>query len=478
MNHTIELLICAAVGIGLAGCASSPLNDSWVLRRPLGESYETYQPPRALDQANSQPPGHPVDELTGDLSLRDALAAALLGNPDLSRFGYDVRAAEARTVQAGLWSNPELSLEIENFAGSGAFDGVDAAEITLSLSQSFPLGGDIKRRKDLARLQGRLAGWDYESARVALLTEVTQRYMDVLAAQRQVELARESLALAEQVAESIGHRIDAGDAPAVERSRATVPVATARIALRRVERSLESARVQLSLTWGSSSPAFKTVMGDLDSVEAPPPVTAFAALISQNPDVARWVTEIASRQAEMELARAEAVPDMTAGLGYRWFNETDDSALVAGVSIPLPVFDRRQGDVLAARFGVASARNQQRAVELRIEAAIASAYARLANAYDEVVGLRDDALPPATQAYHDIRQAFERGNLGYLDVLDAERTLIGLRQQYLDALAKYHGSVAELEGLIGQPLDAVNTTTPVMPSIDSTQNSSKDNDHE
>ena len=82
-----------------------------------------------------------------------------------------------------------------------------------------------------------------------------------------------------------------------------------------------------------------------------------------------------------ELARAEAVPDMTAGLGYRWFNETDDSALVAGVSIPLPVFDRRQGDVLAARFGVASARNQQRAVELRIEAAIASAYARLANAY-------------------------------------------------------------------------------------------------
>ena len=148
------------------------------------------------------------------------------------------------------------------------------------------------------------------------------------------------------------------------------------------------------------------------------------------------------------------------------------------MSIPLPVFDRRQGDVLAARFGVASARNQQRAVELRIEAAIASAYARLANAYDEVVGLRDDALPPATQAYHDIRQAFERGNLGYLDVLDAERTLIGLRQQYLDALAKYHGSVAELEGLIGQPLDAVNTTTPVMPSIDSTQNSSKDNDHE
>jgi cobalt-zinc-cadmium efflux system outer membrane protein len=480
MNKSAGLMICGAMIAGLSGCAPSPLDESyWATQRPLGASLEVDKPPREIDEAERQarPPEEPkVPGVTGELSLRDALAAALRGNPSLSRFGYEVRAAEAEVVQAGLWPNPELDAEFEDFAGTGDLEGVDALEVTLALSQTFPLGGDIEKRQELAQQQGRLAGWDYEAARIALLSETTGRYVDVLAAQRQVELGRESLKLAEQVADSIGRRVDAGDAPAVERSRAAVPVATARIALRRAERLLETARVQLALTWGSSSPAFDSVTGDLDRMRPLPPISGIAALIGQNPDVARWVTEIASRQAEVELARAEAVPDLTAGLGYRWFNETDDSALVAGVSIPLPVFDRRQGDILAGRFGVAAARNQQRAVELEVEAAVAAAYARLANAYDEALALRDTAIPPATEAYNDIRQAFDRGNLGFLDVLEAERTLIDLREQYVNALAEYHGAAAELEGLIGQSLDTVGTPNVGGPPSPSDPNSNTGND--
>lgn len=462
------------------GCAPRPLESSlWPEARPLGRELETVRPDERAPRTSEVIPQSPSP--AGTLALRDAMGAALIGSPELSRFGYDMRAAEAEVVQAGLWPNPELGIELENFAGSDALDGVDGLETTLSFSQTFPLGGDIERRKELARWQGRLAGWDYEAARVALLAEVTRRYVEVLAAQRQVKLARESLGLAEQVAESIGRRVEAGDAPAVERTRAAVPMATARIALRHAERSLESARVRLALTWGSSSPGFASVKGDLNQIRPLPPVSAILSHIGQNPDVARWVTEIASRQAEVELARAEAVPDLTAGLGYRWFNETDDSALVAGVSIPLPLFDRRQGDILAGRFGVASAKNQQRAVELKVEASVATAYARLANAYDEATALRDDAIPPATEAYQDIRRAFDRGNLGFLDVLDAERTLIDLRQQYLDALAAYHGSVAELEGLIGQSLDAVGSapaTSNETPTSNFTPGNDKDTDHE
>jgi cobalt-zinc-cadmium efflux system outer membrane protein len=410
-----------------------------------------------------------VPRPAGEIALRDALAAALLGNPELMRFGYDVRAAEARVVQAGLWANPELELELDEFGGTGELEGVDAAEVTIALSQAFPLGGDIERRQRLARLQGRLAGWDYEAARIALLAEVTGRYAQVLAAQRQVQLAQESLTLAEQVAESIGRRVEAGDAPEVEQSRAAVPAATASIALARAQRNLDTARVRLSLTWGQSTPTFDRAAGDLEQVDAVPTLAALAEHIGQNPDIARWTVEVASRQAEAELARAEAVPDLTATLGYKWFNESDESAMVAGVSIPLPVFDRRQGDILAARFGVAAARHSQRAVQLRIEAALATAYARLANAHDEAIALRDIAIPPATQAYRDIRRAFDQGNLGYLDVLDAERTLIDLRQQHLDALAAYHAAIAEIEGLIGQPLSAVESAEPPAATSSATQ---------
>ncbi|MEQ9453820.1 MAG: TolC family protein [Phycisphaeraceae bacterium] len=402
-------------------------------------------------------PGPDAVEPAGDLTLAHAIAASLRSNPELSGFAYDIRAAEARVVQAGLWQNPELGFELENFAGSDELDGVDGAEATLSLSQTFPLGGDVRRRQALAELEGRLVGWDYEAARIALLTEVTQRYIDLLAAQKRAELAQDSLALAERVSNSIERRVAAGDAAAVEQSRAAVPVALARIEHQRATRELETARVRLALTWGSNEPRFEQVQGDLEHVDPIPTIEALTALVGQNPDVARYAVEIASRQAEAELARAEAVPDLTAGLGFRWFNESDDTALVAGASIPLPVFDRRQGDILAARFGVASARNQQRAIELRLTATLTAAYARLANARSEALALRSDALPPAEAAYRDIQQAFDRGNLGFIDVLDADRTLIDLRQQHLESLAEYHGAAAEIEGLIGSPLPPSNS---------------------
>ena len=71
--------------------------------------------------------------------------------------------------------------------------------------------------------------------------------------------------------------------------------------------------------------------------------------------------------------------------------------------------------------------------------------------------LRDIAIPPATEAFTVTRRAFEKGDLTFLDVLDAERTLVELRTQYLDALAAYHAAVAEIEGLVGQPLDQLTT---------------------
>jgi cobalt-zinc-cadmium efflux system outer membrane protein len=232
-------------------------------------------------------------------------------------------------------------------------------------------------------------------------------------------------------------------------------VVLARIELQRAERSLISAHVRLAETWGDGSPQFDAAVGDLDQLREVPKAEALASLINQNPDAARWAAEIASRQAEVELARAQAVPDLTASLGYRWFNESDDHALVAGVAIELPVLDDRQAEVLAARFGVAAAKNQRRAVELKLAATLSAAYAELVNAHDEATSLREQALPSADEAYDAIRQAFEQGNLGYLDVLDAERTLIDLRHQYLDALKAYHGAAAEIEGLIGQSLDTL-----------------------
>jgi cobalt-zinc-cadmium efflux system outer membrane protein len=383
------------------------------------------------------------------------MALALARSPKLRAFGWDVRRAEAQALQARLWPNPELEAEFENVAGSGPFSGAERLETTLSLAQTFPLGGDIARRRELADYQSQLAGWDYEAARLSVLTEVTQRYIALLAAHRRVAVAQKALQLTEQVQTTTRKRLDAGDASAIELTRAKVPVATAQVDLRRAQRTLAAARKRLALTWGSSEPAFEGVTGSLEQLRTPPAAERLVELINQNPELARWATEISARRAEARLAQAQAVPDLTGRLGIKRDGGEDAHAIEGGISLPLPLFDRRQGDVLAARLAAVSAEHRQRRAEQRLQAMLASAYARLANAYDEATTLRDQALPPATDAFKVTRGAFEKGDLAFIDVLDAERTLVDLRTRYIETLAAYHRSVAEIEGLISRPLDSV-----------------------
>ena len=266
--------------------------------------------------------------------------------------------------------------------------------------------------------------------------------------------------LSQQVRETTLKRIDAGDVPRIESARARVPEAMARVELRRAQRSYDAARRQLALTWAATDPVFHDfdVTSSIDSfedIQAPPPPEALVNLINQNPQIARWATQISARRAETRLARAEAVPELTGRLGYRNDQGSGDHALVAGVSIPLPVFDRRQGASLAARLGVNSAQQRRRDAQLHLEAQLSEAYGNLANAYDEATTLSEEALPPATEAFEVTRRAFEKGDLAFLDVLDAQRTLVELRTRHIEALNQYHTAVAVIEGLIGQSLDAL-----------------------
>ena len=265
--------------LGLTGCMASSQSDySWQEARPLGKELEAYRPPEQPEQMKELEEidlPDPTDELT----LRQAMTLALIRNPNLQAFGWDVRQAEARTLQAGVWENPELEVEFENFGGSDVFSGTQSLETTVSLAQTFPLGGNIERRKEVAGYEAQLAGWDYEAARLDVLTDVTQRYIALLAARRQVSVSKESLNLAKQVLEITTKRIDAGDAPLIEAARAGVPVAMARVELRRAERNANAAGKQLSMTWGASTPTFTSMSGSLDTIHYPPSPQQLVTLI-------------------------------------------------------------------------------------------------------------------------------------------------------------------------------------------------------
>lgn len=396
---------------------------------------------------NSQP--------SGDIRLGEAAALALLQNPALAAFSQEIRAREAAVLQAGLLPNPRLNVQSSSL-GNTSIKGFEGPSTTVQLSQLILLGSKITKRVKAAQLTQDLAGWEYEAKRVELLTQVAQSFIAVLSAQERLALAQQLVHLAEQVATTVSKRVQAGKISPVEETKAQVALSSVRIELTRAKRELKAARNRLAAAWGSTTPCFQKAIGQLSEVSPLPSLEQLRGLISQNPDLARWTTELARRQALIDLEKSEAIPDLTVNVGGTHYMDTGDYALVAGISIPIPLFDRNQGRIAEAQHRFIKAEEEQRAVEVQIATALGSAYQRLATAHAEVATLQTQVLPGAQRAFDAANQGFRLGKFGFLSVLDAQRTLFDAKSQYLRALSSYHQAVAAVERLIGEELGAAN----------------------
>jgi cobalt-zinc-cadmium efflux system outer membrane protein len=438
----------APLGVALSAIlATSPLGAA----DPAGKDMPADRAPedRAAHDLNS------LAEPTGTLTLPQALALALTRNPELTAFSQETRAREAATLQAGLLPNPALNISAENLANS-RLKGFDGPAVTLQFSQLIELGGKRTRRVRLADLDRDLASWDYEAKRLDVLTDTRKVFMQVLAAQEHLRLAQELLELAGQVQRSTAERVHAGKVSPLEETRAGVATATARLQLTAAQSELQAARVALAALWGTAAPRFERVEGKIEEiVTAIPSPEDIEGLIAQNPDVARWVTEIEQRQAALALARSHRMPDLTVSAGVREYADTGDTALVAGIAVPLPLFDRNQGTIQGSHYRLAKAEDERQAAEARVRSAFARSYLSLTTAQAEVLALRTEVLPAAQRAFEAATEGYRQGKFSYLEVLDAQRTLFDTRGRYLTSLTTYQTAAADLERLVGVALDEI-----------------------
>lgn len=435
----------------LLGSVSFALGQA-VAPRPLGSDLPVYRP---SDNESGRANPRTLENPTGRISLRDALALALMQSPELATFAWELRAREARILQAGRPPNPVLNTLVEDLGGRTRFtsaEGVIQPQTTIQLSQLIELGGKRAARQKFAAFSRDLAAWDYEAARIDVLTRVTEVYLDVLASQQAVALTEQVTSVVEQVQQTVGLRVAAGVVSPIEQTKADVALAAVRIESDRARRSLDADRRRLAALWGSSSARFESAAGDLTVL---PPVPAFDELqerLSQNPGLARWAAEISQREAALAVERSKRVPDVTVSAGYRRFTEIDSNAFLIGGSIQLPVLDRNRAGIGEASDRVSKAYEEQRAAQARVTAMLAEAYRALSSAKDEVTALASNVLPGARSAFEAVGEGYRLGKFGYLEVLDAQRTLVSAGGQYLRALSDYHKAAAEVERLIGAPL--------------------------
>ncbi len=390
--------------------------------------------------------------LRGAVTVRRALAAALLHNPALAVFAWETRAREARILQAGLRPNPEASLEVEDIGFSGPFAGVDSSQVTLRLGQLVELGGKRASRMRAAELERTLAGWDYESARLDVLTDTARAFVETLGAQEMVTVREDSVRIATEAIGIAEARLRAGISPEVEVTRARVARDEARLEVERARLELDHSRHHLSSLWGEAHAQFDRVEGSLETALEIPDEEEIEARLSRNPEIARWDSEEQSRRAALELERTRAVPNVTVIGGIRRLLGPDGTTFVGEVAIPLPFWNRNQGAIAEAQRRVARSAAERRAAELRVHSAFIDAFETLHGLRNQAQGLETSILPGMRDTLEQLRRGYEEGRFSQLDVLSAERELAAVRARRVEVLTKFHQGVADLERLLAAPL--------------------------
>jgi len=447
------VLALAMAGTGMQAYAESNGGSAWPAMRALGRDIPANRgelaPENQTLHAQSQ------CEPDGILTLRQALELALMQSPELAASSHGVLAAEGKVRQAGALPNPEMEVLAEEFGGSESRQGYDAAKTTVWLSQSVELGGKRGKRQRAAQSEARLAGWEYEAKRLDVLTLTKKAFVDVLAAQGQLALAESLLVLAEDVRKAAAERVKSGKVPPLEETKAGVEVATTRIARDRAKRELDTARKRLAASWGGTIPVFKEAGGDLDAVRDVPPIEKFAALLGDTPEVARWNDEVALGKESLAMAKAQRIPNIDVIAGISRFEDDGSYAGNAGLSLPLPLFDRNAGGILAATHQATRAEYEQSAARLRATTDLVEAHNRLETARAEALTIKAELLPGAQQAFDAAQTGYREGKFSHLEVLDTQRTLSEAKTSYIDVLATYHKAMADVERLTGTPLNTI-----------------------
>ncbi|WP_437437101.1 TolC family protein [Pseudomonas putida] len=376
------------------------------------------------------------------LSLPQAIEAAFAQNPDLAAADREIGIAEGERRQAGLLPNPEVSWEAEDTRR-------DTRTTTVTLSQALELGGKRGARIDVARAGQSVAQLELERQRNGLRADVVQAFHAALRAQTALELAQQSQALTERGLRVVQGRVKAGQSSPVEATRAQVQLAQAQAQVRRAESQRIVANQSLARLTGSPQAA----IARLDTSQlSPGPAPRAETLLDKVSQTAEWrlaEAQIKRGEASLGSEKAKRIPDLTVSLGSQYSREDRERVNVVGLSMPLPLFDRNQGNVLAAARRADQARDLRNAVQLRLHSDTRSAVSQWASAMQEVQAYERTILPSAQLAVDTATRGFEMGKFAFLDVLDAQRTLIEARGLYLDALASATDARAQVERIYG-----------------------------
>ncbi len=391
-----------------------------------------------------------ADPADKTITLDEAIHQALEENFGLQMSRTRARAAEGAARSAGAFLNPELEVEVENFRGDLPI--WHQSETTYAISQTLEAPGKRGARSRAANHGAVMGNLAVAADRLDLAAEVKRAFLEVLGAQERLRFAEDALGTAEEVREAVAGLVEAGEVAAIENARAEGELAMARVELLRVKQELSGARRALSRLWGSEEPDFQRADGSLTEQAATADPETLREGLKNLPDLALRREGVERHDEALLLARRERVPDVTLRFGRRDYAETGDHAYVAGIAIPLPLWNRNSGGIIEASARHDEAVLELKAEEVRLRSRLEGAIEVLNLSGEEVRAIRETVLPQTRRVFEAIREGYRRGKFALLDLLEARRKLIEVEGRYVESLVRLGHARTEVERLAGSDI--------------------------
>lgn len=399
--------------------------------------------PAAIAAASSTASSQPVPTAQhASLRLEDFERIALAHNPTLAEANDLVRRSAGQSRQAGLYPNPSVGYEGGEIRG-GSFGGGEQGAF---ISQTIVLGGKLHLRKRVFQAQQREDEAGAAEQRDRLLSDVDQRFYTALSAQEIVSLRQRLLKIAMDAVETAHQLANVGQADAPDVLQAEVEAGEAKVREVAAQHNYVQAFETLADTVGKPEMPVSRLEGALVPWPGIDAQNVIPAILRESPAVRRAEDGVTRAEAQLKSARREAIPDLQLRAGIQQDGEALDSAAVprtpagligfASAGVDLPIFNRNQGNVAAAKAELDRARNEVTRVQLGVRRAAEPLVQNILAEDAEAREYKDDMIPKATSAYNLYQSQYRAMASAYPQVIISQRTLFQLKVAYINTLAQ------------------------------------------
>ena len=397
-------------------------------------------------------------------SLDEFEALALKNNPTLKQAEAIAQVSAGLARQAGLWPNPSIGYQGEQIRG-GSFGGGEQGAFA---QQSIVLGGKLRLRRNVFEQQKKADEIGVQAQELSVRGAVQVQFYSALAQLRRVDVQRKLLGIATDAATTAHQLANVGQADAPDVLQAEVEAEQAKLEFVKAEREYIRAYEQLAAMAGEPRLPLAMLQGDLDHPPAIDPDRYLEDLLQNSPTVKRAHHEGIRAEAELARDKREAVPDLSLRAGVQQNQEILESSMrpagiqsFASASIQIPIFNRNQGNVQAAKAQVERQREEVERIRLQLIQTAQPLLQQYLTSRLEEERYRTQLIPRARRAYELYLGKYRNMAAAYPEVVVSQRTLFQLEESYARTLGELWTTAVQLQSyLLADGISAPRTGSP------------------